>query len=110
SRNFSSGLIVQSGSVSLIIPPSITLILYASATNTSVGTLFMAGLGAGLFFGFCILGYIYFYSRRHNMPRDFKASWRQVVGTAREAVWSLAVPVIILGGMASGIFTLTEAA
>ncbi|MBM4763632.1 TRAP transporter large permease [Bacillus sp. B15-48] len=109
-KTFSSGLIIQSGAVSLVIPPSITLILYASATNTSVGSLFLAGLGAGLFFACFILLYIYIYSRTKNFPKSERVSLKEIAHSIKNASWSLMVPVIIVGGISLGIFTPTEAA
>ncbi|MEK3990250.1 TRAP transporter large permease [Robertmurraya sp. FSL R5-0851] len=109
-KKFASGLIIQSGAVSLVIPPSITIILYASATNTSVGSLFLAGLGAGVFFGVFLLLYIYLYSRFKKFPRGERSSSREIYKAIKEASWSLAVPLIIIGGISFGIFTPTEAA
>ncbi|MBD2843795.1 TRAP transporter large permease [Paenibacillus sp. IB182496] len=110
SRNFASGLIIQSGSVSLLIPPSITLILYATATNTSVGDLFMAGLGAGVVFGCGVLLYVYLYARMQKLPTAQRATARELGRATRSAWWALLVPVIIIGGIFSGTFTPTEAA
>ncbi len=109
-KGFALGLITSSGSVALLIPPSITLIIYASATGTSVGELFMAGMGAGIIFGLATLAYIYYYARKNNLPTDGKFNLKEVFVNTKEAAWSLAVPVIILGGIYSGVFTPTEAA
>ncbi|RFU70502.1 TRAP transporter large permease [Peribacillus saganii] len=109
-KKFASGLIIQSGAVSLVIPPSITIILYASATNTSVGSLFLAGLGAGLFFGGFILLFIYLYARYKNFPKGKRSSAKEIWKAIKDASWSLAVPIIIIGGISFGIFTPTEAA
>jgi len=76
SKSFSAGLLASSGSVSLIIPPSITLIIFGSVTGTSVGNLFIAGIGAGLIFGISSMVYIYYYAKKNNLPRDKKASLR----------------------------------
>jgi C4-dicarboxylate transporter, DctM subunit len=109
-KKFASGLIIQSGAVSLVIPPSITLILYASATNTSVGSLFLAGLGAGVFFGAFILLFIYLYARYKNFPKGNRSTLKEIGYSIKDASWSLAVPLIIIGGISLGIFTPTEAA
>ena len=66
-KGFSLGLIASSGSVALLIPPSITAIMYCTMTNASVGELFMAGLSAGIIYGVCFLIYIYFYAKRHGI-------------------------------------------
>jgi len=109
-KDFALGLITSSGSVALLIPPSITLIIYASATGVSVGELFMAGIGAGLVYGLSTLAYIYYYARKHDLPTDRKSTFKEIISNTKEAMWSLAVIVIILGGIYSGIFTPTEAA
>ncbi|MEW9124192.1 MAG: TRAP transporter large permease subunit [Thermotaleaceae bacterium] len=109
-KGFALGLITSSGSVALLIPPSITLIIYATATGTSVGELFMAGIGAGIVYGIATIIYIFYYSRKHDLPVDERSSMREIIQNTKEAVWSLAVPIIILGGIYSGIFTPTEAA
>lgn len=111
SKSFISGLLASSGSVSLIIPPSITLIIYAAAVpNVSVGKLFMAGLGAGIVYGLVSIVYIYIYSRKNNIPRDPKASMKELTHSLVDAAWALMIPVIILGGIYSGLCTATEAA
>lgn len=107
---WASGLIVQSGSVSLLIPPSISLILFASVTNLSVSDLFLAGLGAGLVFAFIVLIYIYLYARKHKIGGEEKPSLTEVFKAFKASIWSLFVPVIIIGGIFSGVFTATEAA
>lgn len=110
SKSFSGGLLASAGAVSLIIPPSITLIIYGSVTGVSVGSLFIAGIGAGIVFGLSSILYIYIYARKHNIPKDKKATKREVWETTRKAGWALLIPIIILGGIYSGMFTPTEAA
>lgn len=109
-EGFSLGLITSSGSVALLIPPSITMIIYATATGVSVGELFMAGIGAGLVYGFATLVYIYIYAKKHKLQADSKAPMKEILVSTRDAAWSLMVPVIILGGIYLGIMTPTEAA
>ncbi|WP_175640439.1 TRAP transporter large permease [Metabacillus schmidteae] len=106
---FSAGLLASAGSVSLIIPPSITLIIFGSVTGVSVGSLFIAGIGAGIIYGISSMIYIYLYARKHNLPKDPKASKGELWGATKRAAWALLIPVIILGGIYSGIFTPTEA-
>ncbi|MFD2705879.1 TRAP transporter large permease [Salibacterium lacus] len=108
---FAAGLLASAGSISLIIPPSITLIVLASVvTSVSVGELFTAGIGAGLIFGIVTILYIYVYSKKQNLPRDKKATFRELMQATVKAFWALLIPVIILGGIYAGIFTPTEAA
>lgn len=108
--NFSVGLIVASGSLGIIIPPSIVMIVYAAVTGVSVGALFMAGVGAGLVYGLVFMAYAVWHARRHGIPRRPKPSWGEVWVGLREASWGLGVPVVILGGIYGGVFTPTEAA
>ena len=110
SKSFSGGLLASAGAVSLIIPPSITLIIYGSVTGVSVGSLFIAGIGAGLVMGLSSILYIYIYAKKHNIPRDKKASKKELWETMRKAGWALLIPIIIIGGIYSGMFTPTEAA
>ncbi|PIE55606.1 MAG: C4-dicarboxylate ABC transporter permease [Dethiosulfovibrio peptidovorans] len=109
-KGFSIGLITSSGSVALLIPPSITLIMYATTTNTSVGELFMAGIGSGLVYGLATIIYIFLYTRGRNLPVSKKSTAKEVLAATKEAGWSLLVPVIILGGIYFGVFTPTESA
>jgi len=109
-RNFSSGLITSSGSIALILPPSITMIVYSSVSNVSVGELFMAGIGAGLLFGIAFIAYIYWFAKKHNLSTSERASLSTLWSQSKQSFWALLVPVIILGGIYSGFFTPTEAA
>lgn len=107
---FASGLLASSGAVSLIIPPSITLIIFGSVTGVSVGKLFIAGIGAGIIFGLSSIAYIWYYARKNKIARDKKASSRELWDATKKAAWALMIPVIILGGIYGGVFTPTEAA
>ena len=109
-EEFSAGLITSSGSVALIIPPSITLIMYAAATGVSVGSLFMSGISAGIVYGLATVIYIWFFSGSHRLQVSEPSTWREIGRNTLEAGWSLMVPVIILGGIYRGAFTPTEAA
>ncbi len=108
-KGFSLGLIASSGSVALLIPPSITAIMYCTMTNASVGELFMAGLTAGIVYGVIFLIYIYFYAKKHRIPKEPKASLKDKLRATGDALWALGVPIIIIGGIYSGICTPTEA-
>ncbi len=109
-KRFISGLLASSGSVALIIPPSITIIIFCTTTGASVGKCFIAGLTAGVIFGVSSLLYIYFYAKKLDLPRDKKASAQQLWKATKEAFAALMVPVIILGGIYSGLCTPTDAA
>ncbi len=108
-KGFSLGLIASSGSVALLIPPSITAIMYCTLTNASVGELFMAGLSVGILYGIAFLVYIYFYAKFNKIPKESRATWRDKLKATMDALWALGVPIIIIGGIYSGICTPTEA-
>ncbi len=109
SEGFSTGLITSSGSVALLIPPSISAIIYGSVTGASVGALFMAGIGAGLLYGLLYLLYSMWYAHKNKMPQAPKTSWKERLKATKNAAWALGVPVIIIGGIYAGVFTPTEA-
>lgn len=110
SKNFSTGLITSSGAVALLIPPSITFIVYGATTGVSVAALFAGGLGAGLVFGGSIMLYSYYYAINNNIVVKEKPSTKELIKAAKEASWALGVPIIIVGGISAGVFTPTEAA
>lgn len=93
-----------------IIPPSITLIVYASITNISVSGLFIGSVIPGLLLIGGLMAYVYWYARKHNLPAHDKMPAKEIVKTFKESIWALLMPVIILGGIFGGIFTPTEAA
>lgn len=107
---YSTGVVTASGSLGIIIPPSVTMIVYGTVTGASVGALFIAGFGAGVIYGLTYILYTYFYARKHTeICRPPKASWKERGIALKESAWGLGVPVIILGGIYGGIFTPTEA-
>jgi C4-dicarboxylate transporter DctM subunit len=109
-ENFSTGLITTAGSLGIVIPPSIPMILYCMVMNVSVAKLFMAGVGPGLLIGFAFCGYVYFKSRRNRWRSRHKYTAREAITIIREGIWGLLLPVIVLGGIYTGWFTPTEAA
>ena len=110
SEKFSLGLIVSSAETALLIPPSITFIIYGCMTGTSIAKLFAGGLAVGIFLGFAFSVLVWFEARRHGMQGSLKSSFSEKLSAMRSAGWALGMPVIILGGIYSGIFTPTEAA
>jgi C4-dicarboxylate transporter DctM subunit len=106
--SFSIGLVTASGSVALLIPPSISAIVYGSVTGVSVGALFIAGFGAGILYGVFYLIYIYYFCRKYNVPTDRRSSLSEIWKATKEASWALGVPFIIIGGIYGGVFTPTE--
>ncbi|HEX7387202.1 MAG TPA: TRAP transporter large permease [Castellaniella sp.] len=110
SQGFAAGVICNAGTLGILIPPSIVMVVYGAVTETSVGALFMAGVVPGLLLGLLLMVVIYVVARMRNMPRQPRASLLEVGTAARDSIWGLLLIVIILGGIYGGIFTPTEAA
>ena len=107
---FGAGIITTSGALGILIPPSIVMVMYAVATNTSVGALFIAGIIPGLILA-SLLGFTTWWrARKFNYPRQPAASFRERLAAFRDAIWGLSLIVIVIGGIYTGIFTPTEAA
>ncbi|MCX5590449.1 TRAP transporter large permease [Alcaligenes endophyticus] len=108
-RPFAASLQATSAELGVIIPPSIPLILFAVSTDTSVGELFIAGIGPGLLIGGALMLYVWLYARRHQLG-TLDAQHRMPLWPAFKQAWlALLMPVIILGGIYGGVFTPTEA-
>ncbi len=107
---FGAGIVCNAGTLGILIPPSIVMVVYAAATEQSVGKLFMAGVVPGLLLGVALMTAIYIVARKMNLPALPRASFREFMRAARKAIWGLLLMVIILGGIYSGMFTPTEAA
>jgi C4-dicarboxylate transporter, DctM subunit len=107
---FGAGIVCNAGTLGILIPPSIVMVVYAAATEQSVGKLFMAGVVPGLLLGVALMLAIYIVARKMNLPAMPRASFREFLSAARKAVWGLLLMVIILGGIYTGMFTPTEAA
>jgi len=109
-REFGAGIICNAGTLGILIPPSIVMVVYSAATETSVGKLFMAGVIPGILLGVILMVVIYIVARVKNLPAQPRATFREWLHTAQRAFWGLLLLVIILGGIYSGMFTPTEAA
>lgn len=107
---FGTGIITNAGTLGILIPPSVVMVVYAAATEQSVGRLFMAGVMPGLLLGGFLMVAIYVVARKKNLPALPRVSMVQWLSSARKAMWGLILMAIILGGIYSGIFTATEAA
>lgn len=106
---FSSSLVATSATIGPIIPPSIVLILYGVIASVSIGDLFIAGVIPGLLMGAGLMGYSYYIGKKHNYrSSDRRATFKEIVVGAKDAILALIMPVIIIGGIVSGIFTPTE--
>ncbi|QDQ28776.1 TRAP transporter large permease subunit [Chitinimonas arctica] len=109
-KQFGAGVITTSGALGILIPPSIVMVMYSVATNTSVGALFMAGVIPGLMLA-VLLGLVAWWrARKHNYPRMPKATWLERWTAFRRAAWGLLLIVVVMGGIYTGLFTPTEAA
>ncbi len=108
---FSSGLSAISGSLGTVIPPSITFIIYGMITGESIGDLFFAGIVPGILFGSILCIYTYFIAKKHNWGGNGKmAAGREIWKAFVDALWGLFSPIIVLGGIYSGLLTPTESA
>ncbi len=124
SKDFAAGIIAVSGTLGILIPPSIVMVVYASATDVSVGRMFLAGVIPGIMAGFMLMLGIYVVARIKNLPKGEWLGWTEVFRAGRDAFWGLFLMVIIMGGIYGhpwywpsegivwqpGAFTPTEAA
>lgn len=106
---FAASLQASAAELGVIIPPSIPMILYAVSTDTSVGEVFIAGIGPGLLIVVALMGYVWLYARRHGLGKRDGEGRLPLWASFKRAWWALLMPVIILGGIYGGIFTPTEA-
>ena len=108
---FSTSLIASAGSLGVIIPPSIPMVIYAASANVSVTGMFLAGIVPGVIIGLALMVYAWVQARREGIGADAtRYTTREAWIVIWDAKWALIVPVIILGGIYGGIFTPTEAA
>jgi C4-dicarboxylate transporter DctM subunit len=109
-QTFAAGVVCNAGTLGILIPPSLVMVVYAAATESSVGRLFMAGVIPGALLGLMLATAIYISARVNRIPRQPRAPLAEVIRTGRNALWGLLLIVIIMGGIYGGIFTPTEAA
>ncbi|WP_204113995.1 TRAP transporter large permease [Shimia biformata] len=109
-KDFAAGVIANAGTLGILIPPSIVMVVYASATDVSVGRMFLAGVIPGILAGTMLMATIYIIAVMRDLPKGEWKGWGEVFQSGREAGWGLFLIVIILGGIYGGIFTPTEAA
>jgi C4-dicarboxylate transporter DctM subunit len=109
-RRFGAGVIATSGSLGLLVPPSLILILYGISTNSSIGALFMAGIVPAVILAAMLGAVTWFIAWRNDHPRMVRATWGQRLRAFREAIWGLLLTVVVLAGIYGGLFTPTEAA
>jgi C4-dicarboxylate transporter DctM subunit len=107
---FGAAIITVAGSLGILMLPSIPKIVYAVATDTSIGALFVAGLLPGILLTFMLCVVTWYIAKRRGYPTLDRVSWGDAWVAFRESVWGLLLVVIIIGGIYSGLFTATEAA
>jgi len=109
-KEFAAGVICNAGTLGILIPPSIVMVVYAAAVEVSVGRMFLAGVIPGLLAGLSLMAAIYIMAKWKNLPKGEWAGWGEIYTSAKEASWGLLLIVIIMGGIYGGVFTPTEAA
>lgn len=115
-KEFAAGVICNAGTLGILIPPSIVMVVYAAAVDVSVGRMFLAGVIPGILAGLFLMVTIYVIARYKNMPKGDWAGWREIGASFRDAIWGLLLIVIIMvgiygiPGITPAIFTPTEAA
>ncbi|MDL2291360.1 TRAP transporter large permease [Desulfovibrio sp. OttesenSCG-928-F20] len=109
-RDFAAAVVAAAGTVGIVIPPSITLVVYGAIANTSIADLFMGGFAPGILMGLSMCLVSWYISKKNGYSGEGSFSLRRVGKSFIECFWALMMPVIILGGIYGGIFTPTEAA
>ena len=108
--DFAAAVQAAGGSLGVVIPPSIPMIIFGFLTGASIGQLFAAGILPGLLIGLSLIGVSTFISRRRGYAPDTRFSLKNIVITFKRAFLALGAPLIILGGILTGVFTATESA
>jgi C4-dicarboxylate transporter DctM subunit len=109
-REMATAIVASAGAMGILIPPCINMLVYAAVAETSVAALFLGGFLPGFFMGFCLMVYTYVIARRQSFPIEPKASFREILVAIKEGILPLLMPIIIMGGILSGVFTVTESA
>lgn len=109
-KDYSAAVQAIGGTLGIVIPPSIVLVIYGNITGTDVGALLMAGILPGLITSVCLCIYAYVKAKKQHFPKSDRFSFKRFLLSFKDAIWALVMPVIILGGIYAGIFTPTESA
>lgn len=110
SDHFSAAVAISASILGPLIPPSIILIVYGNAVQYSISELFMGAVIPGVLLALLFAVYVYFYARRHKIPTSGNFDAKKLAHATKVSFWALLMPIIILGGIFSGVFTATEAA
>jgi len=109
-KPFAAAIVSAAGTIGPIIPPSIPFVLFGFIASTSVGRLFLGGIIPGILMGLFLMVTVYIVAKRRHYPRHARSTFREFWVALKESSWALFMPLLILGGILSGIFTPTEAA
>jgi C4-dicarboxylate transporter DctM subunit len=109
-KDFAAGVLCNAGTLGILIPPSIVMVVYCATTEQSVGRLFLAGFLPGIILALMLSVAVYVYARIKNLPAQKKASFKELLNSAKDAIWGFLLIAIIMGGIYGGVFTPTEAA
>lgn len=110
SRDFAAGTVASAGTVGIVIPPSITMVVYGVVAGVSIGKLFIGGFAPGILMGLSMCAVAYFISKKNGWKGEGKFTIRNLLVSFKDSFFALLTPVIIIGGIYGGIFTPTEAA
>src|SRR5512135_736479 len=109
-RGWATGIVAASGVTGIVIPPSITMVVYGAIADTSIGDLFVGGFIPGIMMGISMMLVSWYLAKKRGIPAEGKFSALNVVKSFKNSFFALLTPVIIIGGIYGGIFTPTEAA
>ena len=110
SKEFAAGIIANAGTLGILIPPSIVMVVYAASVDVSVGRMFLAGVIPGIVAGLMLMIAIYVVARYKNLPSEQWKGVSELFASGKDAFWGLFLIIIIMGGIYGGVFTPTEAA
>lgn len=109
-KAYSAAVQAIGGTLGIVIPPSTVFVIYGNVTNTSVAELLMAGIVPGVICGIALCIWAYIKAKKENFPRESGFSFIRFLKSFKSAIWALLMPIVILGGIYSGVFTPTESA
>lgn len=107
-KNFSTSVVTTASVMGPIIPPSILMVLYGITAGVSIQRQFIGGILPGIFYAICCCAMCWYYGKKYSFPKGDKFSMKRVWAEFKDSVWALLAPVIILGGILTGVFTATE--
>lgn len=107
-KNFSTSVVTTASVMGPIIPPSILMVLYGITAGVSIQKQFIGGVIPGILYAVCCCAMCFYYSKKYNFPKGDKFRIKRVWAELKSSIWALLAPVIILGGILSGVFTATE--